>query len=241
MQALNPELRKLIDAIEAWPAAVSQYQRAQPKPAKPIKDEAAADGGEGENDENEELAPSRVLAPPALKLTSSLRAPGVRRMPSMASAVEQRDEAWRRSALGPALGPGTYQTTVEALTVHESTRRSRTFRSEVAQRPARIGLAGEPNLPEGPYAHAVFPHKPYGAIPGAAVAGFKSLGIRFGADGHHNDVLLQQALRASPPPRKPAEGLAPQWKDAPPVLVVPPDHAERLAAARATKREYVHY
>ena len=225
IHGLSPDLRNLIDAIEAWPSTMSSYQKAQPKRVH------QTEGGEGDGDDDEDdeaaLAPSlRMPAPaPALKLTTSLRAPVSRRMSSMVSGVPQRDEEWRRSALGPALGPGSYATTVEALNVREPTRQSQNFRSDVNQRPPRVGLVGEPNAPEGMYAHSSMPHKPYPLVPSSAIATFKSVGYRFGADGY-----LKSVLQTPTPVRRRATASVPQWHG----LQVPSDHAERLAAARAS-------
>ena len=161
-------------------------------------------------------------------LGASLRAPPTHRMSSMTSAVPQRDEEWRRSALGPSLGPGSYQTTIESVEVRDATRKLQIFRSDVPARPPGIpGRQGEPPLPDGLFAQTSSPNKSYSKVPGTTWG--QSLGYRFDAAGYLQGVQLQQR------PKKVHRNLqAPQWVDEPQPLIVPTDHAERLAAARAS-------
>ena len=243
VRALNPELRRLIEAIESWPTAVSHAQRAAQKPEKgraappgPPGGTSTLHSGDADAEEGEEAESSghARAAAPAPRLSSSLRAPASRRLSSMASTVPQRDEEWRRSAIGPGLGPGAYDARPGGLEVRDAVRHSEFFRSNVPQRPEQLGRAGEVVPPESMYAHSSKPHKPKAIL---GVSPFNSTTLRFGVDGHLQSVRIQQL----PSPRRRAtsgyQG-APQWDApytaAPPPLVVPPDHAERLAAARAS-------
>jgi len=254
VHALSPDLRKLIDAIEAWPSTVSQARASAMKvstghvdaemvgaaltdkaaEAAACAEEGAEDGDDDEEDgEEEEGGKKRVVATPVVKLTSSIRAHPSHRLSSMASAVAQRDEVWRHSELGPNIGPGAYPTTTVSMRVYEPAKRSQTFRSTVAPRPRFLGLNGEPNLPDGKYAHSAMPRKPYGAVPGTSP--FHSVSYRFDASGY---LKSQQTLQAE---YRPSRGVhtAPGWDGphgaaAPAPLYVPHDHAARLAAARAS-------
>ena len=240
VHTLSPDLMKLIDAIEAWPSAVSAIQKSVkprthsiPAAGSSGAIEAAEDGGDGEEEEEEEEFATRRAGPPPrlnVKLTSSLRAQATHRMSSMASAVPQRQQDWRHSALGPSLGPGSYATTVEGCEVRDLARKSHFYRSDAPARAKNLGLVGEPPAPDGMFANTTSPRKPYAQLHGANP--FQSCTYRFGADAHLKGLVLQQ--KRAPPHRA---MLTPQWTDAPEQLVIPADHAERLAAARASIKQ----
>ena len=238
VRALNPDLRQLIEAIEAWPTVVSHAQRAAQKPnargaaAAPVQGGAPYPEDAEEGEEVEEAR--RAVAPaPVPRLSSSLRAPASRRLSSMASTVPQRDQSWRRSAIGPGLGPGAYDTRPGGVEVRDAVRHTDVFRSNVPQRPDNLGRAGEV-VPESMYAHSCKPHKPKAIL---GVSPFNSTTLRFGVDGHLQAVRVQQR----PTPRRRTTSRyqgAPKWdapysEPQPPPLEVPLDHEERLAAARA--------
>lgn len=264
-----PELRKLLESIEAWPGNVSNVRQAtekamgrlpppSPPPAKAVLDdpdlvEANGDDEEGQDALDEHMARTARYqeAPRNCVLTSSLRAPGTCHLSSMVSAVPQRDQEWRRSALGPGLGPGSYSVVRQACELAEPERASTVFRSTLPQRPAQLGVTGEPPAPDGMYAHSVMPTKPHARIP-AAASTFSSLSYRFGAEDHVRHVILRQQPKI---PRRPIHHWhgAPSWEgpfkpmdmtrgaggdagEHAQVLVMPPgpDHADRLAAARAS-------
>ena len=242
VRALNPELRRLIEAIESWPTAVSHAQRAAQKPEKgraappgPPGGTSTLHSGDADAEEGEEAESSAHTraAVPAPRLSSSLRAPASRRLSSMASTVPQRDQSWRRSAIGPGLGPGAYDMRPGGVEVRDAVRHTDVFRSNVPQRPDNLGRAGEV-VPESMYAHSCKPHKPKAIL---GVSPFNSTTLRFGVDGHLQAVRVQQR----PTPRRRTTSRyqgAPKWdapysEPQPPPLEVPLDHEERLAAARA--------
>ena len=117
------------------------------------------------------------------------------------------------------------------MEVRYPVRASPIFRSDVARLPRNLGLVGEAPPPEGMYAHSTRPAKFCGQV---QTATFCSLGYRFGADGHLTDLRVRQRpLRSRDADRPdPATVHAPDWLYA--ALSIPPDHAARLAAARAS-------
>lgn len=263
-----PELRKLLESIEAWPGNVANVRQAtekamgrlpppSPPPAKVVLDDPDLMGAQGDADEDQDALDEHMAltasqryqdAPRNCVLTSSLRAPSTRHLSSMVSAVPQRDQEWRRSALGPGLGPGSYSIMQQGCEVAEPARESKVFRSTIPQRPAQLGVTGEPPAPDGMYAHSVMPTKPHGKIP-ASVSTFNSLSYRFGAEDHVRHVILRQQPKiprremhywhGAPSwegPFKPTAGAGDNGGELAQVLPMPPgpDHADRLAAARAS-------
>ena len=248
---IPPDLRNLIEAIEAWPATVSQAQRAALKGSSGMShfsagtaaaafssnapagagDAAAEDDDEEDEDEAEFLAANPKAAPPPqqLFLSSALRAPKKHKLSSMASEVPQRYESWRFSALSPTVGPGSYNAGVEAMAVHDARRPQSVFKSGSQARPTLVGAFGEPPPPDSRYTDNSMPRKSYGKVLGASP--FISQQHRFGHQAH-----LTNRLREQRPSRRAQQ--MPRW-DAPlhqqpeEPLYVHPFHAERLAAARA--------
>ena len=254
-----PELRSLIEAIEQWPSNVSHARAAAEKAAgkQPASTSSAApivvtgdadleNAGDEPPDaldhhlqsvsNTSSMQPQRKLA-----LTSSLRGPNKRHLSSMVSAAPQRDEEWRRSALGPELGPGSYTTSIEAMREFGTPGRVQPkFASTIPQRPKNLGLVGEPPPPDGMYTHSSAPTKVMPAIHGGAT--FRSLGARFDEQSYLNSIRLGQQ------PKIPRREIT-HWHRAPTwegpfraidgtaegqVLPPGPDHEERLAAARAS-------
>ena len=169
-----PELRKLLESIEAWPGNVANVRQAtekamgrlpppSPPPAKVVLDDPDLMGAQGDEEEDQDALDEHMAltasqryqdAPRNCVLTSSLRAPSTRHLSSMVSAVPQRDQEWRRSALGPSLGPGSYSIMQQGCEVAEPERASKVFRSTIPQRPAQLGVTGEPPAPDPPWSGA---------------------------------------------------------------------------------------
>jgi len=222
--SLSPDIRKLIEAIEAWPAALSnagQSRERGPPTAQP-EYEAAPPG-------------------PELKLCSALRAPPHHRTYSMASGVPQRENLLQTGkALSSDIGPGYYPITVHSTVVRDPARRQRHFASTVPARPKRLqGPVGVKEIPDpgSAYAHSseVLPPLSEG-ISGASP--FASLSHRFEPGGYLRALALQQQQPSTKRPTPYRFG-APHWDGpyapaAEPPLVIPSDHAARLAAARAS-------
>jgi hypothetical protein len=247
---VDPALRALIEAIEAWPTAVSQAERratASSRKAKPFRQNAVGAARGDVNTHSPSLRGPGVYAPLGSlqepSLSSSLRAPEKQRLSSMASSVPQRSDSWKHSALGPNLGPGAYTTpTLDAMEIRDEHQRSMVFRSTVA----RLGNFGEPSLPEGMYAHTQSPLKPRAKVHG--VSPFISLTYKNAdVDEYLRSVERMQRL---PAPRREAQHWqgAPKWEG--PFAALPPsavalptdmeEHRSRLAAARAAMRDDAH-
>lgn len=261
-----PELRKLLESIEAWPGNVAQVrqqaeramgkvQKKEVEPTVVLDDPDLVDPVGADDDEQDALdehmaATRRYVEPPRkCMLSSSLRAPRTRHLSSMVSAVPQRDQEWRRSALGPELGPGAYsvERARPGLILAEPERQSKIFRSTLPQRPTLLGVTGEPPAPDSMYAHTIQPAKPAGKLPSGAST-FNSLSYRFGVDEHIKGVVRRQQAKVprreihywhgAPSwegPFKPMNSAPTDGEPAQTVVMPPgPDHAERLAAARAS-------
>ena len=235
MASLTKDLRRLIEQIEAWPSVLPAPP---PKSKLPHKEE--------QDPLEPPMAGRSAPAPPPLRLTSSLNRPTnikPHQLPSMASAVPQRTGLWPPSALSSNIGPQTFDNRVEAMVVHSPSRVSPFMKGP--SRPqegapssrARVtgALGGDPFVDPGSlYADRADPRRiDLPAVPGVSFASFTH---RFGPDEHlrHLEQLHQPRV-----PRRPTlyHPLAPRWDGpfvgVPEPLVLPPDHAERLARARA--------
>ena len=249
---IEADLRALIEAIEAWPTQVEQAQRSaaqRRRPlARPVEDDGAdADGGSSDGSPSIEQDPldddehaSKAAPAPALQLTSSLKHnPVAARLSSMASAVPRYQVPWAPAA-NAALGPGIYDhKTVEAVRTHDPVRRSRPFANAA---PARPGFPPREGVADAQYAHSSWPEPAAhglgeGRAARASAPSFVSLRDRFDEAEYLRTVRL---LKLQTPKRHAtaAGGSTPSWRayGAPsePLLPPPPDHAERLAAARAS-------
>lgn len=186
--------------------------------------------------------PGGVALFPPVKLSSSLRAPPRRPLSSMASAVPQREDPSRVSELGPELGPGVYATTIQAMATRDPERESVIFRSRMAQRPKGFGTVGETPAPDSMYANISSPTKPYPKVHGGTQ--FSSTTHRFDHTAYYESLQLRQKPRARRRETPYWQG-APMWdgpfsqQPKPSGVQFPPpaNHAERLAAARASLAE----
>jgi hypothetical protein len=237
---IDPSVRRLIESIEAWPAAVLAAH-GPPQPPPPA-------------------ASHRTERP--LRLSASGLAPASRRLPSIGSAVPQRPDEpytkYRGTGMGPNVSPGCYDglhaphqrgglDSLLALRpaggggpcAHVQTR-SVPFRSGVARLPAGFGASRTHSNGGSNSLYA------YGELPAAtqrkcnerslnncANVSFRSVVPRDPANYLQN-VMLAEGARTTPRP-----SAVPYWHDAPPAWEGPSgpfpsraEHARVLAAAR---------
>ena len=243
-----PELRSLIEAIEAWPSNVHHAQAAAQKASGRGRGGADATRAEeatpSDDAQQHVVQQQQQVAPRGPKnLSSSLRAPATRHLSSMVSQAPQRGEEWRHSVLGPGIGPGSYATRVQAMReLGTSPRPTTQFLDPLPQRPEHFGLVGDAPRADGMYAHSMAPAKVAPRIRNAVA--FRSTNYRF------DDRAYLESVRMAQQPAVPRREIA-HWHGAPlwegpfkpggdrPTMVLPtapgPDHAERLAAARASQ------
>lgn len=227
---IDPGIRRLIDSVEAWPAAmVASY--AAPPPPPPV------------------AAPHRAMRPKAY--SSSIMAPASRKLPTLASLVPQRPDEpyfnYRGSGVGPMVGPGSYDGLNSPVGggsrrasfdrkgfCTEPWRESPSFSSGVPRMPQAFGQGrGRSAAADSLYAAADIPQHQTAAhrIDSRADVAFRSVVARDAATD------LQRTLMAARQRRGKSPGRVPSWHDAEgPTgpFANRDEHARVLAAARAT-------
>ena len=102
---LTSEMRKLIEQIEAWPSVSHTQAPRKPRPSI-IATEIVVDGDDGARDNNNHRSTAAALSAGRARWTTSLRALDKHPLSTMVSAVPQRLDHNRLSAVGPTIGPG---------------------------------------------------------------------------------------------------------------------------------------